>query len=108
MITNHGGLYTNDHGYDHSVNSHTRNSTPWFRADGFHAGSLTTIRRKGSRKVYYMESRQIEGDLAHCSIYDMANNVLVLNEAVINGGTYKLSRFEEIIFLEEDQGFYTF
>ena len=110
MITNHGGFYTNEHGHDHGVDSHTRNSTQWFRGDGFHAGSLTTIRRKESRKVYYMEcvSHQNEGDLAHCSVYDTANDVFLLNEAVINGGTYKLSRFGEIIFLEEDQGFYKY
>ena len=32
----------------------------------------------------------MEGDLAHCSIFDINNNALLLNEAVINGGTYKL------------------
>ena len=118
MITNHGGLSTHYHGHDHGVEStgqytvdqQTGNSTQWFRANGFHAGSLTTIRRKESRKVYYMEcvSHQNEGDLAHCSVYDTANDVFLLNEAVINGGTYKLSRFGEIIFLEEDQGFYKY
>ena len=116
MITDHGGLYTHYHGHDHGVEStgqytvdqQTRNSTQWFRGKGFHAGSLTTIRRKGSRKVYYVEcvSHQIEVDLAHCSIYDMNNDVLILNEAVTNGGTYKLLRFGEIIFLEEDQGIF--
>ena len=112
MITNHGGLYTHYHGHDHGVEStgqytvdqQTRNSTQWFRGKGFHAGSLTTIRRKRSRKVYYMD--QSEGDLAHCSVYDMNNDVIVLNEAVINGGTYKLLRFGENIFLEEDQGIF--
>ena len=46
----------------------------------------------------------MEGYLAHCSIFDMKNNVL-LNEAVINGGTYKLLRFGEVIFLD-DEGFF--
>ena len=36
----------------------------------------------------------------------MKNNVLLLNEAVINGGTYKLLRFGEIIYLKEDQGIF--
>ena len=113
MITNYGGVYTHEHGHDHMVEStgqftvdqQTINSTQWFRGDGFHA-SLTTIRRKRSRKVYYMD--QSEGDLAHCSVYDMNNDVIVLNEAVINGGTYKLSRFGDIIFLEENKGFYKY
>jgi len=82
------------------VNRQTRNSTHWFQANGFYSGSLTTIRRRGSRKVYY---NQIEGDLAHCSIFDTNNNVLLLNEAVIDGGSYKLLRDGEVIFLD-DQG----
>ena len=82
---------------NHGVNQHTKNSTQWFRANGFYPGSLTTIRRKRSRKVYY---NQMEGDLAHCSIFDRNHNVLVLNEAVINGGTYKIIRFGDDIFLE--------
>ena len=61
---------------------------------------MTTIRGKGLRTVYY---DQIEGDLAHCSVFDMDNNVLILDEAVINGGTYKLSRYGNYIFLD-DQG----
>ena len=87
---------------NHGVNQHTKNSTQWFRANGFYPGSLTTIRRKRSRKVNY---NQIEGDLAHCSIFDMNNNVLLLNEAVINGGRYKLLRFGDVIFLD-DEGFF--
>ena len=43
----------------------------------------------------------MEGDLAHCSIFDIRNNVLLLDEAVINGGIYKLLRFGEVIFLDE-------
>ena len=43
----------------------------------------------------------MEGELAHCSIFDMKNNVLLLNEAVINGGIYNLLRFDEVIFLDE-------
>ena len=87
---------------NHGMHQQTRNSTQWFRANGFYAGGLTSIRRKGSRKVYY---NQMEGYLAHCSIFDMKNNVLLLNEAVINGGTYKLLRFGEVIFLD-DEGFF--
>ena len=66
----------------------------WFRR------GLTSIRRKGSRKVYYRYN-QMEGDLAHCSIFDINNNALLLNEAVINGGTYKLLRFGDVIFLDQ-------
>ena len=73
------------------------NSTEWFRANGFYAGALTTIRQKSIRTVHY---DQIEGDLAHCSIFDMDNNALVLNEAVINGETYKLLRYGNYIFLD--------
>ena len=83
---------------NHGVNQHTENSTQWFRADGYYTGSLTSIGRRRSRKVYY---NQIEGDLAHCSIFDMNNNVLLLNEAVMNGARYKLLRFGEVIFLTE-------
>ena len=79
------------------MNQQSRNSTQWFRANGFNTG-LTSIRRKGSRKVDY---NQIEGDLAHCSVFDMNNNVLLLDEAVINGGTYKLLRYGEVIFLDQ-------
>ena len=53
--------------------------------------------RKKTKPVHY---NQIEGDMAHCSIFDRNHNVLVLNEAVINGGTYKLIRFGDDIFLE--------
>ena len=74
-----------------------QNSTEWFRANGFYGGAMTTIRRKGLRTVHY---DQIEGDLAHCSVFDMDNNVLILDEAVINGGTYKLSRYGNYIFLD--------
>ena len=38
--------------------------------------------------------------MAHCSIFDRNHNVLVLNEAVIIGGTYKLIRFGDDIFLK--------
>ena len=60
-------------------------------------GALTTIRRKRTRTVYY---DQIEGDLAHCSVLDRHLNALILNEAVINGATYKLTRYGEDIFLD--------
>ena len=49
----------------------------------------------------YYRYNQMEGDLAHCSIFDINNNALLLNEAVINGGTYKLLRFGDIIFLDQ-------
>ena len=48
-----------------------QNSTEWFRAIGFYGGALTTIRNKSIRTVHY---DQIEGDLAHCSVFDMDNN----------------------------------
>ena len=73
------------------------NSAEWFQANGFFDSALTTIIRKKTKTVYY---NQIEGDMAHCSIFDRNHNVLVLNEAVINGGTYKLIRIGEDIFLE--------
>ena len=46
------------------------NSTEWFQANGFYGGALTTLRQKSIRTVHY---DQIEGDLAHCSIFDMDN-----------------------------------
>ena len=85
---------------NHGVNQQTENSTHWFQANGFSTSGLTSIRRTRSRKIYY---NQIEGDLAHCSIFDMKNHVLLLNEAVMNGRTYKLIRIGEVIFLD-DQG----
>ena len=75
----------------------SQNSTEWFRANGFYGGAMTTMRQKSIRTVYY---NQIEGDLAHCSVFDMDNNGLILNEAVINGETYKLMRYKSYIFLE--------
>ena len=74
-----------------------KNSSEWFQANGFFDSALTTIIRKKTKPVHY---NQIEGDMAHCSIFDRNHNVLVLNEAVINGGTYKLIRFGDDIFLE--------
>ena len=79
------------------MNQQSSNSTQWFRANGFITG-LTSIRRKRSRKIFY---NQIEGDLALFSAFDMNNNVLLLNEAVVNGGKYQLSRFGEVIFLDQ-------
>ena len=49
----------------------------------------------------------MEGDLAHCTIFDLNDNVLVLNEAVTNGGTYQLIRIDDIVFLGE-QGISSF
>ena len=69
----------------------------WFRANGFYGGAMTTMRQKSIRTVYY---NQIEGDLAHCSVFDMHNNILILDEAVINGGRYKISRYGEYIYLD--------
>ena len=74
-----------------------QNSTEWFRANGFFDGAMTTIRPKSIRTVHY---DQIEGDLAHCSIFDIDNNALILNEAVINGETYKLLHYGNYTFLD--------
>ena len=83
---------------NHGVNRQmSKNSTEWFRANGFYGGALTTMRRKSIRTVYY---NQIDGDMAHCSVFDMHNNVLILDEAVINGGRYKIVRYGEYIFLD--------
>ena len=60
-------------------------------------GGQTTIRRNSTRKVFY---DQVEGDFAHCSIYDKDINRLILNESVLNGGIYQLFRFGEHVFLE--------
>ena len=60
-------------------------------------GGQTTIRRNSTRKVFY---DQVEGDFAHCSIYDKDINRLILNESVLNGGIYQLDRFGEHVFLE--------
>ena len=38
--------------------------------------------------------------MAHCSIFDMDNNALILDEAVENGRSYKLSRYGEYYHLE--------
>ena len=38
--------------------------------------------------------------MAHCSVLDRDHNALILNEAVINGGIYKLTRYGEDIFLD--------
>ena len=75
----------------------TKNSTEWFRANGFYTGGLTTIKPKSSRTIYY---DLIEGDLAHCSVFDLKNTALVRDETVINGGIYKLLRFGKVIFLD--------
>ena len=86
------------------MNHQTSNSTEWFQANGIYSGGRTTIRRKDSRKIPY---NQMEGDLAHCTIFDLNDNVLVLNEAVTNGGTYQLIRIDDIVFLGE-QGISSF
>ena len=74
-----------------------RNSTQWFQATGFYNSGMTTIRGRRTRTVYY---DQIEGDMAHCSVFDRNNNALILDETVINGGRYELIRFGDDIFLE--------
>ena len=60
-------------------------------------GALTTIRRNRTGTVYY---DQIDGELAHCSVLGRNYNILILNEAVVNGGSYKLTRYGEDIFLD--------
>ena len=75
----------------------SKNGTEWFRGNGLYRGSLTTIRPKSSRKVHY---NQINGEMAHCSVLDFNNHVLLMDEAVRNGATYKLMRYGEIIFLD--------
>ena len=82
---------------DHIVTNHGVSGQEWFRGNGFFGGSLTTIRPKSSRKVHY---NQIEGDIAHCTVLDIKNDVLILNEAVTNGESYKIERYGEVIFLE--------
>ena len=82
---------------NHGVEGQSKNVTYGFRGNGFFSGSQTTIRRRSTRKIHY---NQIEGGLAHCSIYDGNNNLLILNESVLNGEAYKLIRFGEHIFLE--------
>ena len=84
---------------DHIVTNHGVNGQEWFRGNGFFSGSLTTIRPKSSRKLHY---NQIEGDFAHCTVLDMNNDVLILNEAVTNGESYKIQRYGEVIFLDID------
>ena len=82
---------------NHGVEGQSKNGTFGFRGTGFFSGSLTTIRPRITRKIRY---NQIEGGLAHCSIYDTNNNLLILNESVLNGEAYKLIRFGEHIILE--------
>ena len=82
---------------NHGVNRMTKHSTGWFRANGFYTGGLTTIKPKSSRTIYF---DLIEGDLAHCSVFDLQNTALVRDETVINGGIYKLLRFGKVIFLD--------
>ena len=74
-----------------------RDSTQWFQAAGFYNSGMTTIRGRRTRTVYY---EQIEGDMAHCSVFDRNNNALILDETVIDGGTYELIRFGDDMFLE--------
>ena len=87
---------------DHIVTNHGKNpksnDTEWFQANGFFNGGLTTIRSKSNRTVYY---NQIQGDLAHSSIFDKHNYALLLNEVVINGGIYRLTRSGDFIFLDQ-------
>ena len=82
---------------DHIVSNHGVNGQEWFRGTGFYGRSLTTIRPKSSRKVHY---NQIEGDMAHCTVLSMENDVLILDETVVNGESYKLQRYGEMIFLD--------
>ena len=83
---------------NHGVNRKSLNDTEWFRANSFFNGGLTTIRSKSNRTVYY---NQIQGDLAHSSIFDENNYSLLMNEVVINGGIYRLTRSGDSIFLDE-------
>ena len=82
---------------NHAVDGQSMNSTFGFRGNGFFNRGLTTIRRKRTRKVYY---NQIEGGLAHCTIFDKNNNRLISDESVLNGEIYQLTRFGEYFFLE--------
>ena len=82
---------------NHVVNRQSNNTTFGLHGNGFFNDGLTTIRRKRTRKVPY---NQIEGGLAHCTIFDKNNNRLISDESVINGGLYQLVRFGEHVFLE--------
>ena len=84
---------------NHVVNGQSKNTTFGLHGNGFFNGGLTTIRRKRTRKVPY---NQIEGGLAHCTVFDKNNNQLILDESVLNGGVYKLFRFGEHVFLEPE------
>ena len=69
---------------DHIVTNHGVSGQEWFRGNGFFGGSLTTIRPKSSRKVHY---NQIEGDIAHCTVLDIKNDVhhsktIILNQSI--------------------------
>ena len=88
---------------DHEITSHgfetgsSTNDKEWFQGNGLYRGSLTTIRPKSSRKVYY---NQIRGEMAHCVVLDLDNTALIRDEAVRNGETYKLMRYDGMIFLD--------
>ena len=68
---------------DHVVNRQSNNTTFGLHGTGFFNDGLTTIRRKRTRIVPY---NQIEGGLAHCTIFDKNNNRLISDESVLNGG----------------------
>ena len=82
---------------NHVVNGQSNNTRFGLHGNGFFNGGLTTIRRKRTRKVPY---NQIEGELAHCTVFDENNNRLISDETVLNGGIYQLFRFGEHVFLE--------
>ena len=91
---------------DHEITSHgfetgsSTNDKEWFQGNGLYRGSLTTIRPKSSRKVHY---NQIRGEMAHCVVLDLDNTALIRDEAVKNGETYKLMRYDGMIFLATTQ-----
>ena len=82
---------------NHVVNRQSNNTTFGLHGNGFFNDGLTTIRRNRTRKVPY---NQIEGGLAHCTIFDKNNNRLISDESVMNEGIYQLIRFGEHVFLE--------
>ena len=82
---------------NHVVNRQSNNTAFGLHGIGFFNDGLTTIRRKRTRKVPY---NQIEGGLAHCTIFDKNNNRLISDESVLNGGIYQLLQFGEHVFLE--------
>ena len=84
---------------NHVVNGQSNNTTFGLHGNGFFNGGLTTIRRKRTRKVPY---NQIEGGLAHCTVFDKNNNRLISDESVLNGGIYQLLRCGEYVFLEAE------